>query len=79
MTVRPEILIVTPELIVNRRKCGVPFAALRIIVSRFTPGPFMLTWWFMLGSAPFKLIVFGVFRLKLILIVPPQDESAFAS
>ena len=77
--VSPESPTIQPALIVKIRKLGVPPALLRCTVNRFAAGPFMLTWWLMLGSALFKLIVFGVLKLKLILIVPPQDESAFAS
>src|SRR5207249_946411 len=74
---RPKML--TVELIVKIRKFGVPPAVLRCTVNRFAPSPLMLMLWFMSGSALVKLIVFGVLRLKLILIVPLHDESAFAS
>src|SRR5947199_8286940 len=75
--VRPKML--TVELIVKIRKFGVPPAVLRCTVNRFAPSPLMLILWFMSGSALVKLIVFGVLRPKLILIVPLQEESAFAS
>ena len=62
----PEIPTVVPELIMKRRKSGVPPAALRCTVKRLAPGPFTERLPAMSGRTLSSVIALLGGKLKLI-------------
>src|SRR5713226_2353189 len=80
-TVKPDIVTVTPALIVKMRKSGVPPAVLRFTDSMFAPGPLIVRFLSISSSPLVSVIVAGPTEVRPAakVIVSPGQAVLIAS